>query len=96
FSIQWKAGQTLGIVLQNHTWRDQEIARFESDRPVAIADILDPSIAPIYEKSEVYFGTDFSVLKPPVQVRVTCEEISHQDIEVVRDYLMPGKKWCVP
>lgn len=93
FTIRWKAGQNISVKLVNYDWRDQDMAYFTNNSPVAIILLAGKNEPSRYATKSKTLGTDFTATRPRFRIEFKCDEISENLLLIISDYLVPGDKW---
>lgn len=97
FTISWRSGQNVKVVLKNYDARDQDMAYFENTTPVAIVLLASEQSPSRYATNpniiSSIFGTDFTSTRPAFKVKFECQELPQERLQVISDYLLPGDKW---
>jgi hypothetical protein len=93
FTIRWKAGQNISVKLVNYDGRNQDMAYFTNNSPVAIVLLAGANEPSRYATTAKWGGTDFTATRPRFRVEFKCEEISDNLLPIIADYLVPGDKW---
>jgi len=93
FTINWQSGHNIQVKLVNYDGRDQEMAYFDNNTPIAIVLLARESDPSRYATTTKYFGTDFTKSRPPFKIKFNCRELPPAKLKVITDYLLPGDKW---
>ena len=93
FTIGWKSGQNIKVVLVNYDTRTQDMAYFDNTTPVAIVLLASEQSPTRYASKTKWFGIDFTKSRPDFRIKFECQELPPEKLQVISDYLLPGDKW---
>lgn len=93
FTLTWQPGQQIQAKLVNYDTRDQDMAYFENNTPLAIVLLAGEQTPSRYATTDKWGGTDFTLTRPKFKIKFECRELPPEKLQIISDYLLPGDKW---